>query len=379
MAQHNRRPSGRSMRFTERDVLNGAATKYRRKKFGASGVAVILCSVLIIAVLSASVWHLATTERPKTDKQDDIAESFIADNSTETEEVIHFESVTCPSSDVSTGDLILVNYEYKYVFPETEDHLVNIFKNKTDDYAVAYNNYVLDGDVLDVFSDLMADLKKAADECPILINSTYRSLEEQQSIYDSYVQSNGEEYASKYVADPGCSEHHTGLALDLTIRYLDGTYVLMKNYENLDLFSSLAIRHGFVQRYPENKYAFTHINTEPWHYRYVGIPHSYVMTKKNFCLEEYITFIADYTATGDMLCIDETGEITVCDVKNIPEKCILVYYTPVGDGAETEIRIAAGADRYTLSGDNCGGFVSAVFFGEFELPQVSYVTPGIVG
>jgi hypothetical protein len=149
----------------------------------------------------------------------------------------------------------------------------------------------------------------------------------------------------------------------------------MKNYENLDTFVSLCIMHGFVQRYPENKYVFTHINTEPWHYRYVGLPHSYLMFKKNMCLEEYVEFVREYSADGEMLLLGADGEVSTCDKKTLPENGYVVYYVPMGEGDSVEIPIPANATAYNISGDNCGGFIVSATFGKPELPIASYKAP----
>ncbi|MCV5111774.1 D-alanyl-D-alanine carboxypeptidase family protein, partial [Escherichia coli] len=52
-------------------------------------------------------------------------------------------------------------------------------------------------------------------------------------------------------------------------------------------------KHGFVLRYPKNKSNITGIQYEPWHIRYVGLPHSAIMQKKNFTLEEYLEFLKE--------------------------------------------------------------------------------------
>ena len=377
MSADNNNGQNKKVPFKKQTLTRGKRKNYRRRKLSNSGIAVILCAVLFASVLVASSPFLIKNAKKQYRKTKDAVEEIFSGTdeasgsetgSGDTPEEEYYDYISVPSSDVSRGSLILVNYETKYVFPETEDHLVNIFANKTDKYAVAYNNYVLDGDVLEKFNGLIDELYEVTGDTCILVNSTYRSLEEQQSIYDSYVQSNGEEYAKAYVADPGCSEHHTGLALDLTVRYADGTYVLMKNYENLSVFHSLAVKHGFVQRYPENKFNFTRINTEPWHYRYVGVPHSNVMSKRNFCLEEYVTFIKDYTIDGQMLFVGADGDVFVCDPENIPSVGYLLYYVPVSSEAETAVPVPKNAVSYTISGNNCGGFVVAVKFGEFTLP-----------
>ena len=48
--------------------------------------------------------------------------------------------------------------------------------------------------------------------------SGWRSRAEQQQIWDGSMAENGEDFTRKYVAIPGCSEHQTGLAIDLALR-----------------------------------------------------------------------------------------------------------------------------------------------------------------
>lgn len=50
----------------------------------------------------------------------------------------------------------------------------------------------------------------------IYLVSGYRSYETQKNIYDYRVKANGKKNTDKYTAKPGCSEHQTGLALDVT-------------------------------------------------------------------------------------------------------------------------------------------------------------------
>ncbi len=349
---------------------------YRRRKLGSSGMAVVLCTVLLVAALSTSVIHFITTDRTPEDVRDRIESNLIPGTSQEAEEnPIEVSYVTVQSADVHEGDLILVNYENEYVFPPDESHLCKVYDNKTDLYSVAYSYYMLDSDVLQIFNSLIDELNTQTGDACILVNSTYRDLQWQQELYDDTVLSNGEEYAEKYVAIPGKSEHHTGLALDLTIRYPDGTYVLMKNYENYDLFNTLCVEFGFILRYPENKFYFTKINTEPWHYRYVGVPHSYVISKKNYCLEEYITYVSEETSEKNMLCVTPDGKFSACDKYSLPQNGYAIYYVPENTAGDTEIPIYGNPSDYTVSGDNVGGFVVAVEYGDVTLPEVAFSSP----
>lgn len=54
----------------------------------------------------------------------------------------------------------------------------------------------------------------------LVINSSYRSYEEQEDTCDTYRQLYGENYVLNYVAMPGFSEHQTGLSLILEVEIL---------------------------------------------------------------------------------------------------------------------------------------------------------------
>ena len=149
----------------------------------------------------------------------------------------------------------------------------------------------------------------------------------------------------------------------------------MADYEHYDVINTLCVEYGFIHRYPANKEAETHISNEPWHYRYVGVPHSYVISKERYCLEEYIEALKEYTLSGKLLCIDADGEIGECDMNTLPEAGYVIYYVPSA-GAETVIEYPAESDEYSVSGNNSDGFVVAVRFGEVTLPETSFTIVG---
>ena len=113
-----------------------------------------------------------------------------------------------------------------------------------------------------------------------------------QFLRSGYLQSlleNGEEFTNKFVARPGHSEHQTGLAIDLGLKQPDIDF-LRPNfpYEGIcQTFRELAADYGFIERYPVGKEAITGIAHEPWHFRYVGVPHAKIMVDHNWTLEEY--------------------------------------------------------------------------------------------
>lgn len=125
------------------------------------------------------------------------------------------------------------------------------------------------------------------------LDSAYRTVEAQQKIWDDFVSEKGEDYARTYVAVPGTSEHHTGLALDLYFT-IDGKEV----YENDDLFQYPDIweavharlpEYGFILRFPEGRESITGYAYEPWHIRYVDDPEiAREITESGLTLEEYL-------------------------------------------------------------------------------------------
>lgn len=124
------------------------------------------------------------------------------------------------------------------------------------------------------------------------IDSSYRSLEEQQKIYEEFITNYDEDYAKQIVAPVGISEHHTGLAIDISIKkngkFLINNHDLMKEEKTfLEIHKSLA-KFGFILRYPKEKEEITRYPYEAWHIRYVGVVPAKIIYENNWTLEEYL-------------------------------------------------------------------------------------------
>lgn len=140
---------------------------------------------------------------------------------------------------------------------------------------------------------LMALLNEIDGQQSIRLVNGFRSIEEQQLLYDTSVKEFGMTYTKKYVAKPLCSEHHTGLAVDLTTSSANETHLISPEFDwqknkLVQLFLTKMSDFGFIQRYPEGKEHLTGISYEPWHFRYVGRQHSKKMQALDLCLEEYV-------------------------------------------------------------------------------------------
>lgn len=126
--------------------------------------------------------------------------------------------------------------------------------------------------------------------------SGFRTGNEQKRIYDASLRENGMDFTNRYVAYPGCSEHQTGLAVDLA-RNSQAVDFIRPHFPYSGVcqrFRINAVNYGFVERYPEGRESVTKIAHEPWHFRFVGYPHSRIMTDARLTLEEYTDFLRGF-------------------------------------------------------------------------------------
>ena len=167
-------------------------------------------------------------------------------------------------------------------------HVTNSLGDDVEVEARAYAAYEL----------LRADLLEN-DGIEIELDSARRSIAAQQDIMDRFIEKYGADYAAKTVAQPGYSEHHTGLALDLYFR-LDGADVYynedMVQYPEIweKIHAKLA-DYGFILRYLPDKEHITGYGYEPWHIRYVddtGIARE-IMSQSGMTLEVYLGAVND--------------------------------------------------------------------------------------
>ena len=100
--------------------------------------------------------------------------------------------------------------------------------------------------------------------------SGYRGFDLQKYLFDKKVKKLGRpELAARWVAPPGYSEHHTGLALDVgdpSTPKCDALPCFEKT-RTYHWLTKNAARFGFELSFHE---AEGHIQFEPWHWRFVG-------------------------------------------------------------------------------------------------------------
>lgn len=111
----------------------------------------------------------------------------------------------------------------------------------------------------------------------LFISSSFRTADEQLF----QIEEEGD------LAQPvGASEHQAGLSIDVYVKYFAG-YGFLKT-ESGRWVNRNCGSYGFIIRYPYYYRSGSEIVYEPWHLRYVGFPHSEIISKNAVTFEEYI-------------------------------------------------------------------------------------------
>ncbi len=133
--------------------------------------------------------------------------------------------------------------------------------------------------------------------CNVYVVSGHRTYEYQERNYNNevsvyrnqgYSEEEARRLAAEWVAVPGTSEHHLGLAVDIIDT---ASWVLDESQEDLEGQKWLmenCWKYGFILRYPKGTKSETGINYEPWHYRYLGRELAKEVHDSGLTLEGYI-------------------------------------------------------------------------------------------
>ena len=187
-------------------------------------------------------------------------------------------------TDMSKKNLILVNKFYQLEEGYERDDLVKI------PLQYAYDDNKAAKEVVDKYIEMHKKVKEKLG-VHLMVNSSFRSYEEQNEIYKSF-RSKGEAYADAYAARPGFSEHQTGLAIDITSTAHPYTEDF-KESEEFEWLKNNCYKYGFILRYPEEKEKITGYSTESWHFRYVGVENATKIFKEGITLDEYYAYFIE--------------------------------------------------------------------------------------
>ena len=256
---------------------------------------VLICLVVILVFLLAS-------QPPETGSTDTGISSGTMDSSGEyynnndsddgpgeenMENVDNF-STSIPLIKVNTDPAsytVLVNREYPMPGDYVPDDLM--IPKAAYSYEGIYEKSYMRKAAAKAIEKMFAEAKKSK-KYEFKVVSAYRSYTRQKAIYENNVNTRGSEKTNKVSAQPGCSEHQTGLAIDVSCETVN--CAIDKTFASCPEGKWLAKnchKFGFIIRYPKGKSDITGYSYEPWHIRYVGVNLAKYLHKKDLTLEEY--------------------------------------------------------------------------------------------
>ena len=177
---------------------------------------------------------------------------------------------------------MLVNKHYKLDEDFVPDDLVEFDQEYCNDEVQEGNR-----EAVVAFKNMYEAAKKEG--LGLVINSSYRSYQDQENICNTFKDLYGEGYVTKYVALPGFSEHQTGLAFDIGSTS-SKVFAESKEYEWM---KENAYKYGFILRFTKANAYITGFRSEPWHYRYVGKKIAKYIYENDISLEEYYAEFLD--------------------------------------------------------------------------------------
>ena len=328
--------------------------KKEKKGNGMSVVMDVLLSLALLGGIGYGGYYLVShgkTVEQRAENIQPLTEATTEEETTEPAEI--YDYVEVANQEIYDGNLVLVNYEFP--FQGSEENLVSIYQVMLENSCHSFGTKDGDVKVQKEYAEKLLEMFDAfyqeTYDTNVIVQSGYRSSERQQELYDEDLAKTGLDY-SDTVAKAGYSEHQTGLCVDLSLYQAD--------YDGTGIYSWInehCTEYGIMLRYPENKVDVTRISYEPWHYRYVGVPHAEYITQNGICLEEYMTLLYGYPYDGEHLQFTDKQNQTY-----------EIYYYPEDTTSEAT-KIPVPKDKeYTISGNNQDGFIVTVKTAETELP-----------
>ena len=256
----------------------------------------------------------------------------------------NFTTVALQQSDLHDGFLLLIGNSYPCEHDGID--LVNMSESSNGTYLLS--NLIMEANetTLNQMNLMFGDFHAAVGDNDVMISCCYRSRSLQQELYDEEIAEKGEEEGSRWVTQPGCSEHQSGYAFDLSLMDDNGIITEFDGEGKYGWIAENCAHYGFVIRYPEDKTDITGIYHEPWHIRYVGTAHAYYMQQNNLCLEEYIELLKEYSVENPL------------EYQDVEINRWSIYYVPAENGT-TEVPVPDGCE-YEISGNNVDGFIVTV-------------------
>lgn len=257
---------------------------------------IILLRMMMAAILLLTACDGVSTDSVETDKND-TRETFGQKDQGESEEKNDGVQLAADLlNDIKVEDgvnyiqnpeniLVLVNKEYSLPVGYRAGDLVK--PDVTFSFSGEHEKQFMRKEAAEALEKMFAAARE--DGVEIAAVSGFRSYDRQVQLYNAEIEVSGMEHAQQAVAEPGKSEHQTGLTMDVSSSE--------NNYQLNEAFGSTAAgqwlaknsaEYGFIIRYPENREKITGYMYEPWHIRYVRKEYATDMKNRDLTLEEYI-------------------------------------------------------------------------------------------
>ena len=205
-----------------------------------------------------------------------------------------------PAINIHDWQYVLVNGDHPieplYYQPETLAYL-NMVGDDTDiRTAFDPNRQMVDISIAQALVDMVQGCKAAG--LPVYLSSGFRDYGSQQANFDRVCANNGisdgKNAEGNYITMPaGCSEHQTGLCIDITDVYHEIKNDAIAQVPTVQWLAEHCADYGFILRFPTEKRGITHVMGESWHFRYVGQEAARYMTDNNLCLEEFVSLYSE--------------------------------------------------------------------------------------
>lgn len=153
----------------------------------------------------------------------------------------------------------------------------------------------VDSSIADHLTEMLAAGEKEG--LSFWIASAYRSTERQRELLDEDIEtlihqgyscSEAYEEVVRETMPVGCSEHATGLAVDIVAKDYQILDEKQAKTDEIIWLQQNCSRYGFILRYPEGKEEITKVSYESWHFRYVGVEAAEEIMSQGLTLEEYV-------------------------------------------------------------------------------------------
>lgn len=236
-----------------------------------------------------------------------------------------FTEIAVESSQLVSGALVKVNSNTPYTASETAS-VVDLVDYRNDYYTLINetDSVILSKEAADALNMMMKDYYNSTGLTNFLVYGTTNTY------------TGNDSYCPQYFP-----ESATANTIDLAVNI--GNSVM--SYDGCDdekWIIDNCHKYGYILRFPAGKTEETGMGFYPWHLRYVGKVHAAAMNELNYCFEEYLEFLKNYTFDHPL---------------SYNLKGSMYYIYSVQYAGETTSVPVPLSGNYTVSGNNTDSFI----------------------